>query len=92
MKDFWINFANDLHPGGTLLVYWLNVLYQTPIFPGDWPKYANSAKNSVMQLRRDNIIPISDGNCFIYVLSNTELTESKILMSRELIFSTRQRY
>ena len=61
MRDFYINFVNDLNPGRMSLfspqryryLITLNILAQ-------WPAYKNGAK-TVLQLVRDNITLVYDG-------------------------------
>ena len=62
MITFYINFVNDLDPGGKpASSTFVHVPNLSPwISPAPWPRYTESSK-TVLQLMRDNITAIPDG-------------------------------
>jgi hypothetical protein len=72
MLDFYLNFVNDLNPGRE---YRLLILLFNPNFLlAAWPAYSKDARNNVLQLLRDNITMIPDGNTSLILSFRTHLT------------------
>lgn len=63
MIDFYINFVNDLNPGGSVMFILLcsTTSKHFPTTTAQWPAYSLVGTRQVMQLMRDNVTMIPDG-------------------------------
>jgi hypothetical protein len=68
MKDIWINFVNDLNPGGMALH--MNQSRPKCSFStlDNWPRYEQTAEKPVMQLQRGNTTLVPDGKWYLSVI------------------------
>ncbi|KAJ7841384.1 alpha/beta-hydrolase [Mycena olivaceomarginata] len=62
MIDFYINFVNDLNPGGSVMFILLcsTTSKHFPTTTAQWPAYSLVGTRQVMQLMRDNVTMIPD--------------------------------